>query len=98
MDRNILNGQWFEVASEDSFNNLQRGSSIAARDSTYSVLCRRGDYSGPGRYLLLSYTEPCPRGCCEDSVYEVISAEDIIEECKNLIKEYVDVIKTSRLV
>lgn len=45
------------------------------------------NWSGPGWYYIFRYSQPCPRGCCRDSVYKAISSA---EWCKDLAEEIKD--------
>jgi hypothetical protein len=47
MKRSILEGKWVYVGSEKNFNVLQDGR------------VNKGNYNGPGKYLLLEYQEKC---------------------------------------
>jgi hypothetical protein len=57
---------------------------------------QHGDFVGPGYYLELTYHQPCPRGCCEDFVRDLIPAKDVIVEVKEEILELAAVLRQAR--
>ncbi len=93
--RNLVDGKWFTVQNEQQHENLKSCGRLTY-DSFWSARVRIGKYQGPGRYLVLSYQQRCPRNCCDDSVCEVIPAADITDMAKEKIKELVDLIKEAR--
>jgi hypothetical protein len=84
MKRSILEGKWVYVGSEKNFNVLQDGR------------VNKGNYNGPGKYLLLEYQEKCPRGCCYDDVVELMSTSDVIYEVKEEMKDLANLLRTAR--
>lgn len=93
--KDIKNGKWFDVQNAEQHQNLKRCGSLEYREFFVSRV-QMGTYTGPGRYLVLSYQQRCPRNCCYDSVHEVIAACDVIQTAQEEIRELVDVIKTAR--
>ena len=87
MRRNIRNGEWFRVESEEQFE-LLKGYGKLKKDSFGGARVRKGTYQGPGHYYLLQYGQPCPRGCCTDDVNEVITAEEAFLETKEAIRDF----------
>lgn len=69
MSRNVLNGRIVEISSKSEADKITEGCRV--RDSKFTE---------PGRYMVLHYQQMCPRGCCYDSVCEIISVKDVIEE------------------
>jgi len=91
----LTDGRWFDVANEQQFQNLKRCGRLTY-EQFWTARVQIGTYEGPGRYLLLSYQQKCPRGCCYDSVYEVLSADDVIKESKEQMREYADLLKQAK--
>lgn len=69
--RLIRNGEWIEAADEKEFR--------AAQDGFDGSLAT---WAGPGRYLRLTYQERCPRGCCCESVVELIHVDQVEQEAR----------------
>lgn len=95
MDRDILSGQWFDIKSQDDFDTIRKYGGISPH-SYLPARCQIGDYIGPGKYLLLRYSQRCPRNCCYDSVYELLSSKDVVEECKDKIGDLANLLKKAR--
>lgn len=57
---------------------------------------QRGDFSGPGRYLELTYSERCPRNCCDDFVRELVSADEVVRLVKEEMRELANVLKEAK--
>jgi hypothetical protein len=78
----LSEGNWLEINSEDEYTKyLKNGYS----DHWARVQC--GNYTGNGRYLMLEYYQPCPKGCCEDFVREIIPEDDVKTEVRSLIAD-----------
>jgi hypothetical protein len=60
------------------------------------VHVRKGEWAGQGRYLLLEYSQPCPRGCCRDDVREVLASEEVIREASEVIRNLGVLIREAR--
>lgn len=91
--RDIQNGRWHEVKNEEEFKNLIKYGHVNP-DGRWDAQIRLGTYDGPKKYYVLSYSQPCPRGCCTDSVYEAINREQVeyevereIEDLKEILEE-----------
>lgn len=90
--RDIRSGSWFVVESEEQFT-LLKGYGKLEEDSFGPARVQKGTYDGPGNYYIVQYAQSCPRGCCFDSVNEVLNAEDAISEIREEIEENVDVLR-----
>jgi len=77
MERNILEGVWVEIIDEEDFKSYFR-----------DIRVQRGKYLGPGKYLKLYYEQPCPRGCCYDTVIELLSSEEAKKEVLESLEEH----------
>ena len=84
MGRNLLDGEYIEIKSQEYFNKIQNGRA------------NYGKFDGPGWYLKLNYREKCPKGCCYDDVVELLSSDDVIIEVQDKMKEYADLLKQSK--
>lgn len=75
----IEEGQWFKANNKDEYDRVK---------SHGHARVQLGTWDGPGKYMICRYSQPCPRGCCDDTVNEIISAEDVKvivrEKMKNL--------------
>ena len=85
----LTEGDWHTVANEQEHQNLKAFGRLKGRPLTHIPAdVQLGEYSGPGEYLHLQYSQPCPRGCCRDSVRKVLSAADVtvevVAEIRNL--------------
>jgi hypothetical protein len=95
MKRDIKRGTWFKVESEAQHKNLKACGKLEY-DSFWTSRVQIGTYDGPGWYKVLSYQQKCPRGCCYDSVHEVIPAADVENEIKDEMKELAWLLKEVR--
>lgn len=93
-----LSGNWFTIQDEAQFNNLKAYGSVAAKRNGRDFFARvqRGEYTGPGKYMLLQYSQRCPRNCCDDAVNEVLSASDVQEYAKEQIIELAKILKEAK--
>jgi len=97
MDRpSLVAGQWFEIINEAQFTNVSKYGELAPEGLEWPSRVRKGDYVGPGRYLLLTYEQPCPRGCCYDYVRELISASQVMDEVREEMRELAGVLRRAR--
>jgi hypothetical protein len=95
MNRKLKNGRWFKVDSEVQHKNLKTCGKLEY-DSFWTSRVQIGTYSGPGWYMVLSYQQKCPRGCCYDSVHEVIPASEVADEVRDEIRELASMLKEAR--
>lgn len=95
MRQALTDGRWFDVANEKEHANLAACGKLTY-DSGNFARVQMGKYAGPGRYLLLSYQQRCPRNCCYDSVHEVLSAQEVVEETKEQMRELADLLKRAK--
>jgi hypothetical protein len=95
--RELTSGRWFDVTSAEQHANLKRFGQTPPPSPAYSqARVQMGTWTGPGRYFVLSYSQPCPRGCCYDSVYEVLTAEDVARAARETIREYASLLREAR--
>lgn len=95
MKRDILQGRWWNIQSQNEFDLVLKYGQLT-KFWEYTVRVHRGDYIGPGKYLLLRYSQRCPRNCCYDSVYELLSSRDVVEECKDKMGDLANLLKKAR--
>jgi hypothetical protein len=69
MSRNVLNGRIVEISSKSEADKITEGCRV-----------RHNKFTQPGRYMILSYLQRCPRDCCYEDVCEIISIKDVVEE------------------
>lgn len=85
--RDIKNGRWVTIENEDQFKTLKKYGRLDVGGMDRAARVQMGNYEGPGDYYLLSYSQPCPRGCCYDDVYEVLTADEVVKEIVNEIRD-----------
>ena len=44
-----------------------------------SYRVKKINWTGPGMYHISKYSQPCPRGCCFDTVFEAVPITERIE-------------------
>jgi hypothetical protein len=90
MSSDLLSGRWHEVASEDEFNNLLTYATTHPdeRDKCDRGVVSKGTYDGPGKYLVMSYSQPCPKGCCHDWGYQALSQLDVRIEAREQVDKW----------
>lgn len=91
--RDIKRGYWVNIDNEEQFNKILAYGKTGSSD--YHARVQKGDFRGQGKYKVLEYTQPCPRGCCRDFVRELITYSDFVYECKQEISELIDEIESS---
>jgi hypothetical protein len=98
MSRKIQNGRWFTVETKGQHDCLKAyGKTVkSANSSDHFARVQKGAWAGPGKYMLLSYEQRCPRGCCYDSVYEVLSAADVADDAKDQMRDLAGILKQAR--
>lgn len=95
MARDIRRGKWFDIINEEQFKNLKQCGRLEY-NSFWTARVQIGTYNGPGRYMVLSYQQRCPRNCCYDSVHEVMSVADVVDIIKEEMKELAELLKLAR--
>lgn len=96
--RNLTEGNWYTFATEKEFDNFLRYGKIAPRDTTDGHFARvqKGKYTGPGKYMVFTYTQRCPRNCCDDFVRELVPANDIAELVREEMRSLAQILKDSK--
>jgi hypothetical protein len=92
----LADGRWFEIINEAQFTNVSKYGEIIPREMASASRVREGEFVGPGRYLLLAYEQPCPRGCCYDFVRELIPAVQVVDEVREEMRELAGVLRKAR--
>jgi len=77
-----IKGHWVQVDNAKDFDDFLKYGSKSDKEEYPESMFQNGSYQGPGKYWLLMYSQKCPRGCCYDDVYELISEQDFKEEIK----------------
>lgn len=54
------------------------------------------DWNGPGWYFIYHYSQPCPRGCCHDDVFEAQSASARACEIQDEMRSLADDLREAR--
>jgi hypothetical protein len=66
-----------------------------AASKPYFCRVQKINWDGPGWYYIFRYSQRCPRNCCDDDVFEAISAkkraEDLADEIRKLASQLRDV-------
>lgn len=92
MNRSIKSGHWFNVTSPEEHTNLKGYGSLTPKEYGFARV-QIGNYSGPGRYMLLQYNQRCPRNCCYDDVNELLTPEEVASEAKKEIIKFTEILK-----
>ena len=95
MSQPLTEGRWFDVKNQKEHSSLKRYGKLEGNE-LWSARIQRGTYIGPGRYLLLSYEQRCPRNCCDDSVLELLTAQEVVDQCKEQMRELADTLKKAK--
>lgn len=82
--RDITSGKWVIIETNEEHRSFFCG-----------ARCTVGTFDGPGKYYLLQYHQPCPRGCCEDFVKELISPNDLVREIRYKMQELATLLRES---
>lgn len=95
MRQPLSEGRWFAVQDEEQHKILKQ---FGQPDGHWRLSARVqiGTYAGPGYYLVLQYSQPCPRGCCRDSVSEVLSAQDVASQVADQMRDLAGLLKRAR--
>lgn len=97
MSESLTSGRWHTATTPEDHANLKRfGRPSPPTPIGSSARVQKGTWAGPGRYLVLSYSQPCPRGCCYDSVFEVLSSEDVASQAREVIRENADLLREAK--
>lgn len=94
MGRDLTSGTWFDIASEQEWKQVVAYGKKTGDFAPSRV--RLGDYEGPGKYMLFRYTQRCPRNCCDDVVFELLSAPAVQREVRDEMRELAEVLKAAR--
>jgi hypothetical protein len=92
----LADGRWFEIGNEAQFTNVSKYGEIIPREVASASRVRKGDFVGAGRYLLLSYEQPCPRGCCYDFVRELIPAGQVVDEVREEMRDLASILRKAK--
>lgn len=84
MKRNILNNDIIYINNFEQFKEIQ--------NTTIKI----GQFIEPDYYIVLRYSQRCPRGCCYDDVCEILTKEEYISELKENIGKYCNELKKVR--
>lgn len=97
MREDIREARWFDVRTAAEHANLKQfGRPEPPTGIRVPARVQMGTWTGPGRYFVLSYTQRCPRNCCDDSVFEVIAACDVAQMVREVIREYAAVLREAK--
>lgn len=96
MTKRLQRGRWFDVATKEQHECLKRYGTLTVPSMPWGARVQIGTWTGPGRYMLLSYTQRCPRNCCDDDVYEVLSADEVVEVVRGEMRELAGILKQAK--
>ncbi len=91
----LKKGRWFRVTSEEQHKRLKSHGTLDEK-SSWTADIQKGKYVGPGLYMVLNYSQRCPRNCCYDSVYEVVPSSEVAEMVKAEMIELAEILKRAR--
>lgn len=92
MNRSIKSGHWFNISSQEEHTNLKNYGSLMPKEYG-SARVQIGKYNGPGKYMLLQYSQRYPRNCCYDDVNELLTPQEVTEEAKKEIIGFTEILK-----
>lgn len=92
MSRDIIDGKWFEITSQFDFDEILQYGDLGRDSSWMSARVQKGKFVGSGKYMLLKYTQPCPKHCCRDKVHELLTQEEVASELKSKIDELTEIL------
>ena len=95
MSRDLKDGRWFRVESEEQHKKLKSHGTLDPK-STWTTDVQKGEYVGPGLYMVLRYSQRCPRNCCYESVYKVVPATEVADMAKEEIIKLAEILKKAR--
>lgn len=97
MKQNLNNGCWFKITNESEHKMLKKFGNL---DNRYNIGARVqiGTFVGPGKYLVLQYQQRCPRNCCYDSVVEVLTSQEVIDQVKSEIIDLANLLREARTI
>lgn len=64
----------------------------------YDVRIIDVQWEKPGLYILVKYSQPCPRGCCYDEVIDAIHVEDYANEIARKIRDLAEDLRHYRIL
>jgi hypothetical protein len=97
MSQPLQDGRWFTVATKEQHDCLKRyGQLTVPPVLPMSARVQIGDWVGPGRYLLLRYSQRCPRNCCDDDVNNVCTVAEVLEAVREQMVELARVRRQAR--
>jgi hypothetical protein len=85
--RNIREGRWQHFPSESEYMQCRRRARVQI-----------GRYAGPGRYFVLRYEERCPRNCCDESVIEILTHDEVAVEVREEIIKLARILRAAKEV
>jgi len=90
----LTQGKWFRIKDEAEFDDIQRYGEYGRVFSSADV--QKGSWCGPGKYMFLSYSQKCPRGCCYDDVHELLTPSEVVDEIESKIGDLAAVLNTAK--
>lgn len=90
----LENGKWFKVENEKQHTNLKLYKTLECDESYFRSDIQIGDYKGAGWYLVVSYQQKCPRGCCYDTVCKTIPANEVVEMIEEEIEKLTGILES----
>jgi hypothetical protein len=93
--RHLTEGRWFAVQNAKQHANLAARGNLEGTGYSWGRV-QKGKYAGHGQYILLSYEQRCPRNCCDDHVFEVLSAAEVVEECREQMVDLANMLSIAK--
>lgn len=96
-NRKLTEGRWFNIETAEQYESLlvYGRPDISDRNLRTRVQIGSG-FSGPGRYMLCQYKQRCPRNCCDDTVNDVLTADEVILAAIDEVRALTRVIRQAR--
>lgn len=91
----LTSGQWQEIQTPEEHASLLAHGTIRGAWGSWANV-QRGDFGGPGKYLLICYYQRCPRNCCDDLVRELLPASEVATAVREEMRELAQLLKEAR--
>lgn len=96
MSRDIKTGRWFQLETKAQHDKVLAFGRLDPSGTSGQARVQRGNWSGPGWYMLLAYSQRCPRNCCYDDVHEILPASNVATEAAKEMQDLAGQLKDAR--
>ena len=93
MSKNFSEGKWINLTSTKEAEERAKKANSGSQADVWKI---KNNWTGPGKYMELVYQQRCPRGCCYDCAYEIVSADEVAAEVAREIRDLAEILKAAR--